>query len=597
VTAAAFVLAQLALLAVVVSTAGIAGAACLRLLPELGRGCRRAVAPALGLALLGHLFGGLALLGQLRRPAIVAVVVAIHLAALVRRQELFAALRPRAGSQAIRSVAGAALLGLPLFALALYPPSAFDETLYHLPFARAFATSGALPFLPELRFPVFPQLAETLSSVLLLAGGDTATHLLALAAVLLTAGLVAAWSSSANAPASATLWTGRWAAALWLGHPIVAYLAGTGYVEPLLALFVAGAFWAFARWQATGERAALVIAALFAASAADVKYLGLFFLAALGAAVLLEPGRRDGGRWQRAANIGVIAAVSVLALLPWYGRIFAFTGNPLFPFLPQLFGGSAWEVRLDAAPGSYLARLATLGWDVVFRRERVGQLPPFSPVVLLAIPAFAWLALRDRRARAPLALVAAWCLLFPLLPADARYLVPIVPLAAVALAVGFAGRLPKRLRTGAPAALLALALVAPGWLYAGYRLQRLGPLPVTAQERAAHLARVLPVYPAVEQLNREVRPGERTYLLFAEEMRYHLQGEVVGDWFGPHNYREIAPLLGDPPALAGRLRAIGVDYLLIGKTRGPLPSGVDAFWARDFVRIHDDAAAVLYRLD
>ena len=31
-------------------------------------------------------------------------------------------------------------------ALALYPPTGFDATLYHLPFARAFAASGRLPF-------------------------------------------------------------------------------------------------------------------------------------------------------------------------------------------------------------------------------------------------------------------------------------------------------------------------------------------------------------------------------------------------------------------------------------------------------------------
>ena len=32
--------------------------------------------------------------------------------------------------------------------------------MYHLPFARAFAASGGLPFLPALRYPMFPPLAE-----------------------------------------------------------------------------------------------------------------------------------------------------------------------------------------------------------------------------------------------------------------------------------------------------------------------------------------------------------------------------------------------------------------------------------------------------
>ena len=40
------------------------------------------------------------------------------------------------------TAAGAVTL-VPLFALSLYPPTAFDETLYHLPFARAFASMPA----------------------------------------------------------------------------------------------------------------------------------------------------------------------------------------------------------------------------------------------------------------------------------------------------------------------------------------------------------------------------------------------------------------------------------------------------------------------
>ncbi len=44
----------------------------------------------------------------------------------------------------------------PVFFLSLYPPTGFDATVYHLPYARAFIAVGGLEFLPDLRFPVFP---------------------------------------------------------------------------------------------------------------------------------------------------------------------------------------------------------------------------------------------------------------------------------------------------------------------------------------------------------------------------------------------------------------------------------------------------------
>jgi hypothetical protein len=637
-TAAAFVLGHLAVLVAWAATAGIAGALILhwlRWLPALRSGERWALAPTLGLAVLGHLFGLLGLVGLLGRPAVLATAVAVHWAGRGLWRTLFLALLARRPARRtftrklrtwVLAGAGGAIVLSPLFLLALYPPSAFDETLYHLPYARAFAATGGLPFLPELRFPVFPQLAETLSAALLLAAGDVSTHFVALLATLLTGGVLAAWAGGALAAPRAGLpaafapaFAASLAAALWLGHPMVAYLGTTGYLEPLLTLFVTATCWSVARWRATGERAALVLAALFGASAADVKYFGLFFLAAVAAAVLCFPGSQPAdanpaGRrahWRAAATFLAVAAAF---LLPWYGRIVAFTGNPLFPFLPQLFGENAWSTGISAAPfsgagspswgegaSSYLRRLVGLPWDIVFRRERVGQLPPFSPLAVVAVPLIVVAVLRDRRTRALAALGAAWCLLLPLLPADARYLVPVVPLFALVIAAGLADLLPERfldrLRRGGAFFVVLVLVSSPAWLYAGYRMTRLGRLPTTPDQREVHLRRQLPVYATVERLHRELAAGERTYLLYAEEMRYHLRGEVVGDWFGPDNYREIGPLLADPRALAHRLRAIGVDYLLIGKTRGNLPPRDQVTapaWREAFILLHEDPTAALF---
>ncbi|HEX9668650.1 MAG TPA: glycosyltransferase family 39 protein, partial [Thermoanaerobaculia bacterium] len=152
--------------------------------------------------------------------------------------------------------------------------------------ARAFAETGALPVLPTLRAPVFPPLAELLSAIALLFAGDVASHLVQLLAAALTAALLAAWGRSAGASAA-----GAVAAALFLGNPIVAHLAATAYVEMLLTLFIAAAFFAADRWRATAHLGWLAAAGFFAGSAAAVKYLGLFFVVWLGVEALLRAGR------------------------------------------------------------------------------------------------------------------------------------------------------------------------------------------------------------------------------------------------------------------------------------------------------------------
>ena len=53
-----------------------------------------------------------------------------------------------------------------LFWLTLYPPHAFDETVYHLPMAASLGDHGEVRWLDNLRVPVFPQTAEAIGGAL-----------------------------------------------------------------------------------------------------------------------------------------------------------------------------------------------------------------------------------------------------------------------------------------------------------------------------------------------------------------------------------------------------------------------------------------------
>jgi 4-amino-4-deoxy-L-arabinose transferase-like glycosyltransferase len=568
-------------------------------------------ATTLGLVVLATAGCLLGLLGQLAIVPVLAVAAGLHLAGAAGWRELAAAYAQRDRSSparlALRALVWLVLLA-PVAVLALYPPLAFDETLYHLPFARAFAASGSLPFLPELRFPVFPQLAEVLSAEMLVVGGDVATHLVALLATLLAAALLVVWGNE---------WEGRgrslagwFAAAAWLGSPIVVYLSGTGYIEPLLALLVAAACWALWKWRRSSGRRWLVHSAVFAGAAASTKYLGLPFVVALALGVVLA--RRPPGNSpvaDRMRDLGLFVAVALAVMAPWYGRIVALTDNPVFPYLSGIFGAHAWPpLRFDGmAPPTSAAeivprlieqarRLATLPWDLVARRHLVGGLPPFSPVLLAGAPLIALGCLRERGLRPLLALVAGFVALFAILPADSRYLVTILPLVCLALGLSathaLSGvRLHWRARV---AAAVAGLLLLPGWLYAGYRLWRLGPLPVTPPGREAFLSRQVPLYRAVARANRELQPEDTLYGLHAEQMRDYRRGEWAGDWYGPLRYGAVAPLLARPGALATVLRGADVELLLVPKTEGRAPRFAAALAASGFELVYEDGAALLY---
>ena len=176
----------------------------------------------------------------------------------------------------------------------------------------------------------------------------------------------------------------------------------------------------------------------------------------------------------------------------------------------------------------------------------------------------------------------------------------VLPLFSLGLGVALARLLRRRAWGREPAAPVALALllVLPGLLYAGYRLARQGPPPTTPAARAAYLGRVLPLYPAVARANALLRPGERLYGLFAEEMRDHVRGGSLGDWYGPWRYPAVTPLLAEPEALHARLRGWGVGLLLVAKQRGTPPAAFAGLAARGapFELIYEDRAAKLYAL-
>ncbi len=489
-----------------------------------------ALRAAFGLALYAHACFLLGVLGWLRTGPILVLTAVFAVATL------------RLRVPAPRLVW---LVFVPLLVLALYPPLAFDETLYHLPFVQAFARDGAIRFLPDLRFPVFPVLHEVLCVPLFLLGGDVggrAPHLVSLVELILIVGLLVAWDARA----------GWLAAALFVGSPLVVQLATTLHVEMALTLFVLAGFYALDR-----ERYAL--AGFFLGSACSVKYLGFYFAAA---ALILALVRR------RAA---IYALTCSLAALPMTAWIWFHTGDPLFPFVRP----SLWT--LESPSEVSLADRVALLWNVTFARDRAGMQPPVTPFLALLIVALIAAAVkRDAFARRVLLLGAVYLAVFSFLPQDSRYLVPLLPLLCIAAALFIAPRWPKAVP------LLALLAIAPGIAYAGYRIARQG-LPVPRNE---WLAQRIPEYRALR-----LAGTERVYACRGEQLKGYAAGPFLGDHNGPWSYARILTGANDTQTLAQHMRRIDARYYLVAKPAcvPPHPNG-------GMELVYEDAGAQLWRV-
>jgi len=230
----------------------------------LGIGERSGLAMALGLAICGHAGFLLAAAGRFRGPALLVLAVAGLIASGTWLKACGQAV-PKNRSASVLAALGASTL----FFVALYPPLAFDELVYHLPLVDGLVRHGGLTFLSELRVPLFPLLGETIQAELEIFGGDVATHLVSWLACIAIAMLLYAWTSARGGSRLA----GAVAAGLWLGGPQWLYLAGTDYLELLLALWIGAALLAVERLGDSPR--GWWIAGFLAGSAAACKYLGL----------------------------------------------------------------------------------------------------------------------------------------------------------------------------------------------------------------------------------------------------------------------------------------------------------------------------------
>ena len=200
----------------------------------------------------------------------------------------------------------------------------------------------------------------------------------------------------------------------------------------------------------------------------------------------------------------------------------------------------------------------------MFARDRIGMQPPFTPFFAIALIAIAW------KSRARFLLPLGYLLAFLFLPADARYLVPLLPLVLIE-AAKLLRNIPRWLYV-----TLVIVALAPGPAYAIYRIHKQGsPL-----DRTAYLRRVVPEYRALERAG-----TSRVYGCHAERLKFYAAGPFLGDHFGPHSYSRVLNA-----NLHANLTARGIEHLLVPKRCTNL------LLQRGFTLVYEDDAAQLWRV-
>jgi hypothetical protein len=439
---------------------------------------------------------------------------------------------PAALSESLLTIVTFLLVGLTLTWLCIKPPGMWDDTSYHLPYARHYLEEHQLSINPWLRFPLFPHNGNLLFTLTLAWGSEVRAQVMATAIplTLIAIGLYGACQEFLKSRLAGWLSVGL----LWNLSPVRETL-GYAYIDNLLMMFCWAAMLAMAmalRQQKFQLNAWLLICGLLAGTAAGTKLFGAVITILIGACFMLSWGWRNKAVWIYAATASVFG-------LEWYVRSFLISGDPVHPLGGNIFGHYLWSAA-DLA--SQHQEQATHGTSknpmlIVTSLQKAG-IGLILPGLLALLQPRLW----DTPTRALALIVFFFIAAWQTTSQVARYTAPILPAAAF-LSIAwlyYAGSafIQKRLLKNFQylhwfPVLLYFAIVA-AWSYSKRDT-------VSTQIKSWHdnLENRSGFNVMQEANSRSSQLGRVLVHLGYENAVYFFQGKVIGDWFGPGRYSQM----------------------------------------------------------
>ena len=460
-----------------------------------------------------------------------------------------------------------ALIALWSLPMVVSPPAAtdWDGLSYHLAAPAIWIREGRIGYIPFMHHSNFPFVIEMqylwALGVGMGAGGAKVFHW---ATLLITLAGVLAFARRAG-------FSGSWAVVSLVSAPVVLWESTVAYAD--LATTAYTLLCLLAAWNAAAEtdtptrRRWLLLAGLMGGLALGTKMTALGSVGLLALLLLWEMVRQ---RQVRHAEVVACVSLAILVGAPWYLKTYIYTGNPVYPFFYEIFGGRNWtaenariyrEAQLAFGLGREPYQLLMAPFNLTFYWSRF-----FDPLPFVGSVGFVYLAgLIPLLFARPLPDASRWWVIFSLvslglwfvLMQQVRYLMTIFPL--VSLLCGWLA-VQREHRITARTMQVAIALQVL-WCMMGIFPLWGRTLTVWREGASAYLERALPgVWQACQWVNQNT-PREAGVILYDETRGFYLQRRYL--WGNPGHHTLIDyDSLTDGDMLARALHQMGYRYVL-----------------------------------
>lgn len=189
------------------------------------------------------------------------------------------------------------------------------------------------------------------------------------------------------------------AALIYYTMPMVSNHISSAYTDMGVAFYIFLAYYAFYKWAGAGKSKAnwFYLSAIMAGLSIASKHTALYYLPPLFLIMLYRLFFMEKQKLHSIITKTSLYLLIVLLLVsPWLIKSYVHTGNPIFPFGYQIFGGKFWDLEksqnliafnfLESVGERTIPNFLAKFWDLTMNSPKYGMLLGFGPVFLAFAP-------------------------------------------------------------------------------------------------------------------------------------------------------------------------------------------------------------------
>lgn len=398
------------------------------------------------------------------------------------------------------------------------PPIAYDSVMYHLALPKLYLQEGRITFYPFINCSLWPALLEMFYLLPMSFGALETTQLIHWFMGVLCLGWIFQVGKMYY-----NRWVGLIAANILVNTILFKVLSVTALIDLGFCFFALLALYAFIQYREKKCAFWLFLSGIEAGLACGVKLTGIIWFVSLLLLLFLQLQKKYNIK-KLIYELFIVIILFMIIMSPWFIRSYWHTGNPVWPFCYKLFNGPYWDVaqtKIWLSYGTAFMPDVTLIGTISNKIKALFSLSGkyyfrfgFLFILFTMMSIVRKQQVFPNKIRTFFYIIIIYLVQYVLFfPNSVRYLIPIIPLMALAIAGGLYSLMKKNRYANLFGYLLLIVLISFEFPAFDKIIWKKIKTTIGFMSPHVYLQKNLEIYPISAWINENFKSGQKILLL------------------------------------------------------------------------------------